>query len=222
MVTRELDLPGTALFAAALVALPLLLMNPHPGTWYPPVIVVAAGGAFAARELRADVPFTGPRGSGATGRCRRRTPAPWWPSPRPPAAARGCAASCFVGAVGRLAARALVLTLGAGSPVWILLVVTPICGVPQGPNSLALQNPVSHQADPGRMGSSAGLMGTFMYLGSMIASAPTATGAASGAHTSTGGLHRPAWFMLGAGALFPLLPLFDRGLRHVGAPVHSR
>ncbi|MEU4659281.1 MFS transporter [Streptomyces sp. NPDC023723] len=127
----------------------------------------------------------------------------------------GVRGKLLVGAVGQLVACALLLTLGAASPVWLLLVVTLICGVPQGLNNLALQNSVYHQSDPERTGSSAGLLRTFMYLGSMVASAGTA--AAFGSHASTGGLHQLAWLMLGAGALFLLLTVFDRGLRRVGA-----
>lgn len=95
----------------------------------------------------------------------------------------------------------------------MLLAVALIFGVPQGLNSLALQNSVYFQADPARVGTSSGLLRTFIYLGSMVASAASAT--AFGQHADTGGMHHLAWFMLGAGALFLLLTVFDRGLRRV-------
>jgi sugar phosphate permease len=82
-----------------------------------------------------------------------------------------------------------------------------------GLNSLALQNSVYYQADPDRTGSSAGLLRTFGYLGSMIASAATA--ASFGQRADTAGMHTLAWVMLGASILFLLVTVVDRGLRHV-------
>ena len=48
--------------------------------------------------------------------------------------------------------------------------VALVAGVPQGLNNLANQNAVYYQADPARVGSSAGLLRTFFYLGAIIAS----------------------------------------------------
>lgn len=104
----------------------------------------------------------------------------------------------------------MILLLGGDSPLWMLLLVALIFGVPQGLNNLALQNSVYFQADPERTASSAGLLRTFAYIGSMVASAATA--ASFGQHADTGGLHRLAWVMLGAGLLYLLLTLFDRTL----------
>lgn len=53
----ELDTAGMALFAGALVALMLFIMDPRTAHWYLPVIAVAAGAGFAVRELRAAEPF---------------------------------------------------------------------------------------------------------------------------------------------------------------------
>jgi sugar phosphate permease len=120
----------------------------------------------------------------------------------------------LVGAVGQIAACALLLLLHANSPVWMLLAVVIVLGVPQGLNSLALQNAVYHQADAERMGSSAGLLRTFGYLGAIIASA--ANGAFFGQHVDTGGLHHLAWFMLAISALFLAMTVVDRSLRRIG------
>lgn len=122
----------------------------------------------------------------------------------------------LVGAVGQIAASAMLLLLHADSPVWLLLAVVAVLGVPQGLNSLALQNAVYYQADPERMGSSAGLLRTFGYLGAIIAAAANA--AFFGQHVDTGGLHHLAWFMLAASALFLVVTLADRSLSRVGAP----
>ncbi|BCL33049.1 MFS transporter [Streptomyces aurantiacus] len=122
----------------------------------------------------------------------------------------------LVGAVGQLAASALLLLLHADSPVWMLLAVVIVLGVPQGLNNLALQNTVLHQADAERMGSSAGLLRTFGYLGAIVASA--ANGAFFGQRADTGGLHHLAWFLLGVSALFLVVTVADRSLRRMGAP----
>jgi MFS family permease len=116
-----------------------------------------------------------------------------------------------VGAVSQLAGCATLLLLGAHSAIWLLVVVALVFGVPQGLNSLALQNSVYHQADADRVGSSAGLQRTFMYLGAMMAAA--AQGALYGAAADTGGLHHLAELMLVAGALFFAVTVFDRSLR---------
>ncbi|MFD8541954.1 MFS transporter [Streptomyces rubrogriseus] len=117
----------------------------------------------------------------------------------------------LLGAVGQITACLVILVLGGDSPLWMLVLVALIFGVPQGLNNLALQNSVYFQTDPERTASSAGLLRTFAYIGSMVAS--SATAASFGQHADTGGLHRLAWVMLGAGLLYLLLTLFDRTLR---------
>lgn len=128
----------------------------------------------------------------------------------------GVQGKLLLGAAGQIVACLVILTLGGDSPLWTLLLVALVFGVPQGLNNLALQNSVYFQADPERTASSAGLLRTFAYIGSMIAS--SATAASFGQHADTGGLHRLAWVMLGAGVLYLLLTLFDRTLgRAAGA-----
>ncbi|MGW4008212.1 MFS transporter [Streptomyces sp. NPDC004763] len=116
----------------------------------------------------------------------------------------------LLGAAGQIVACLVILTLTGDSPLWTLLLVALVFGVPQGLNNLALQNSVYFQTDPERTASSAGLLRTFAYIGSMVAS--SATAASFGQHADTGGLHRLAWVMLGAGVLYLLLTLFDRTL----------
>lgn len=121
----------------------------------------------------------------------------------------------LVGAVGQIAACSLLFLLHADSPVWMLLAVVIVLGIPQGLNGLALQNAVYHQADAERIGSSAGLLRTFGYLGAIVASA--ANGAFFGRHVDTQGLHHLAWFMLAVSILFLALTVADRSLRRIGA-----
>ncbi|MFD6532720.1 MFS transporter [Streptomyces sp. NPDC060184] len=123
----------------------------------------------------------------------------------------------LVGAAGQIVACLVILTLSGTSPLWLLLLVALIFGVPQGLNNLALQNSVYFQADPERTASSAGLLRTFAYIGSMVAS--SATAASFGDHADTGGMHQLAWVMLAAGVLYLLLTVFDRTLGRAAAAV---
>ncbi|GLW56029.1 MFS transporter [Kitasatospora phosalacinea] len=131
----------------------------------------------------------------------------------------GIRTTLLVGAAGQIAACLLMLTLGTHSPLWVLLVLAVLFGVPQGANGLALQNSVFLQSDPARTGSSAGLLRTFAYLGSMVAAAVTA--AAYGPHAGTAGMHQLARAMLGAALLFLLLTVFDRALRTLRTPARA-
>ena len=105
--------------------------------------------------------------------------------------------------------------LTGDSAIWVLLVVILVIGVPQGLNNLANQNAVYHQADPERMGSSAGLQRTSMYLGAVIASA--ANGAFLHDQADTAGLHHLALFVVAGGVLMLALTLTDRSLAEIGA-----
>lgn len=119
-----------------------------------------------------------------------------------------------VGAAGQVVASVLLLVLGGTSPVWLLIVVALVVGVPQGLNTLALQNAVYHQADAARVASSAGLMRTFFYLGAITAS--SANGVFFARRADTTGLHHLALFMAAAAAIFLAITVVDRSLRGIG------
>ena len=87
-------------------------------------------------------------------------------------------------------------------------------GIPQGLISLANQNAVYHQADPVRIGASAGLQRTFFYLGAIVASA--ATGGYLGDRADTPGLHHLTELLLGAAIAFVIVTVADRSLADVG------
>ncbi|MFJ9537577.1 MFS transporter [Streptomyces sp. NPDC101225] len=132
----------------------------------------------------------------------------------------GVLGKLLLGGAGQIAACVLMLTLTEDSAVWTLLLLAVIFGVPQGANSLALQNSVYFQSDPERTASSAGLLRTFAYLGSMVAS--SATAASFGQRAGTSGMHHLAWIMLGAGVLYLLLTVVDRSLRRLPADAGDR
>ena len=109
------------------------------------------------------------------------------------------------------------LLLGGTTPIGVLVALSLVLGIPQGLVSLANQNALYHQADPARIGASAGLLRTFTYLGALVASA--ANGAFFGTAVDTTGLHELALFLLGCAALLLVLVLVDRSLRRVGRTV---
>ncbi|WP_226360226.1 MFS transporter [Pseudonocardia sp. ICBG1142] len=122
----------------------------------------------------------------------------------------------LVGGVAQVLLAALLFALGPASPVWVIVVVALLAGLPQGLNNLAVQNAVYRQADPERVASSAGLMRTFFYLGAIAASA--AGGIAFGGSTAGDGLPVLAAVMLVASTLFVLLTLADRSLARLAGP----
>ncbi|WP_348789777.1 MFS transporter [Leifsonia sp. NPDC080035] len=119
----------------------------------------------------------------------------------------------LLGSLTQVVMAVLLLLVGDGAPVFALLGIAVVIGIPQGLVNLAIQNTLYYQADPERIGASAGLLRTFMYLGAMLAS--SATGAFFGQRADTPGLHELAWFMLAAAGLFLLITVFDRSLRRV-------
>ncbi|MER5468538.1 MFS transporter [Streptomyces sp. NPDC002685] len=116
-----------------------------------------------------------------------------------------------VGSLVQIAGCAALLTMNSASAIWLLAGVGALMGVPQGLNGLANQNALYRQADPARIGSAAGLLRTFTYLGAMAASAADAAFFPHGA--DTGGMHRLALLMLAGAALLLAVTLIDRSLR---------
>jgi predicted MFS family arabinose efflux permease len=125
----------------------------------------------------------------------------------------GIRGKLLVGGVSLAAASAVLLTLGTRSPIWLVVGVGALVGVPQGINGLANQNALYYQADSARMGSAAGLLRTFMYLGAMSAAAAVAKVFPDGA--STNGLHELAMFMLGCAVVLLAVTLADRTLHRL-------
>ncbi|MCP2341125.1 MFS transporter [Actinomadura rupiterrae] len=120
----------------------------------------------------------------------------------------------LVGSFVQVAGVSALLLLHTSSPLWTLIAVAAIIGVPQGLTGLANQNALYAQADPERMGSSAGLLRTFMYLGALAASAANAAVFPHGA--TTAGLHHMAWLLVATAVLFLVTTLADRSLPNVG------
>jgi MFS family permease len=123
-------------------------------------------------------------------------------------------AKLLVGAASQVAGCVLMLLLDSHSAIWLPLLIAAVNGLPQGLNNLANQNAVYYQAEPARVGASAGLLRTFAYLGAMVASA--AYGAFFRAGAGTTGLHHFAVFLIVVAALLLVVILADPSLRRIG------
>ncbi|WP_433367960.1 MFS transporter [Actinoplanes sp. CA-142083] len=121
----------------------------------------------------------------------------------------------LAGALSQIVACALMLVLDSAGALWIVVIISVIFGLPQGLNSLANQNALYFQADPDRIGASAGLLRTFSYLGAMVSSAATGIFFKHGADTA--GLHDLAIFLIVVASLLLVLVLADPSLRRLGA-----
>jgi sugar phosphate permease len=97
--------------------------------------------------------------------------------------------------------------------VWLLLLGGVVMGVPQGLIGLANQNALYRQSDPARIGTAAGLLRTFTYLGALGSSAADSAFFTHGADTA--GMHDLALFMLVGSAALVAVSLLDRSLRTV-------
>jgi MFS family permease len=122
-----------------------------------------------------------------------------------------------LGSTAQLVAGVLVLFMGAGTPMWILIIAMVVLGIPQGLNNLAIQNTLYAQADPERIASSAGLLRTCMYIGGITAS--VIYGNVYGDRASTQGLHVLGWVVVGIAVVFLAITVSDRSLRSVGKVV---
>ncbi|HET6824756.1 MAG TPA: MFS transporter [Amnibacterium sp.] len=123
-------------------------------------------------------------------------------------------AKLLVGALAQVVVCGALLLLTGSSPVWLLVAVGAVLGLPQGLVNLANQNALYAQADPARTGASAGLLRTFFYLGAILSS--SMSGLFFGRRADTAGLHELAIFMLVAAGLLLVLTVVDRSLSKVG------
>ena len=64
----------------------------------------------------------------------------------------------------------LIITLSSASPVWLLLCVAGLFGVPQGLASVSNQAALYRQAPQAQLGTAAGLSRTSVYLGAIVSS----------------------------------------------------
>jgi hypothetical protein len=106
---------------------------------------------------------------------------------------------------------AFLLVLHAGTPLWALLGVSLLFGVPTGLNVIGNQAAMYAQAPGDQVGVAAGLLRTFMYLGAILSATLIST--SFGQRASDAGLHSLARILTAASVLLLAGTLLSPGLR---------
>ncbi|HUQ61819.1 MFS transporter [Lentzea sp.] len=120
-------------------------------------------------------------------------------------------AKLVVASAAQVVVCVLMLVLTPAGPLWILVVIVLVSGLPQGLNGLTLQHSVYRQADPARVGASAGLLRTFVYLGAIVSA--SVQGLVFGDHVDTDGLRTLTVFLVAVSIVFLLINVFDKSLK---------
>lgn len=110
-----------------------------------------------------------------------------------------------------IAGGALLLTTASGSPVWALVLVPALFGLPQGLASVSNQAALYRQVPSSMIGTAAGLSRTSIYVGAIGAS--SLIGGVYGDAPTTAGLHTLAAVVIGLAVVATALTVFDRSLR---------
>jgi MFS family permease len=96
----------------------------------------------------------------------------------------------LAGACAMVAGTLLMLTFSASTPLWALVPVTVVLGIPIGFNNLGLQSALYGASDPERTGAAAGLFQTCRFIGAVLATSLLGIVFADGVDSS--GLHTMA------------------------------
>ena len=120
----------------------------------------------------------------------------------------------IVGSIIQFIAMVLLLFTSHTSNLVFLVFIILLFGIPQGLLNLANQGAIYYQAASNQIGSSAGLLRTFMYMGAMLASC--ANGLFLKSDAITKGMHDLALFSGIIGLILIVITLFDRSLSKVG------
>lgn len=110
-----------------------------------------------------------------------------------------------------LAGGVLLIGLTSGAPIWLLLVIAGVFGIPQGLASVTNQAALYRQAPPEQTGTAAGLSRTAVYLAAIGASA--VIGLTFGDSPTDAGLHVIGWLIVVASLGATALAVWDRALR---------
>jgi MFS family permease len=118
--------------------------------------------------------------------------------------------SLIISAVLLVAGGFAVLFLTSDSPVVAIMGVTALFGLTSGAANVTNQTALYAAAPAEKLGTAAGLLRTFGYVGSIAAA--TITGVAFHTHVSDTGLHHVALILIGIGIAVLLMTVFDRQL----------
>jgi MFS family permease len=99
----------------------------------------------------------------------------------------GVRAALVPGSAALLAGSLLLLALNTSTPLWVLLVVGVVLGIPNGFNNLGMQAALYTAAPPDQTGAAGGLLQTARYTGAILST--SVIGIVYGATADTSGLH---------------------------------
>jgi predicted MFS family arabinose efflux permease len=117
----------------------------------------------------------------------------------------------IVAASSMLVASTGVLLLTSQSPIFLIVAVSLVFGVTVGTSNVANQTALYAQTEAGHVGTAAGLLRTFGYIGSIASS--TVIGLVFRESVTDEGLHLIAAILIGVSALLLAMTLFDRRLK---------
>ncbi|MFI9723021.1 MFS transporter [Streptomyces sp. NPDC052396] len=127
---------------------------------------------------------------------------------------RGVRRPLLAGTAAMVAASAALAFTGPGTPVWLLVAIGLVFGLPNGLNSVGNQAAMYAQTPAEQTGTAAGLFRTAQYLGAIASS--SLIGLLYGQRASTGGLHTIAIALSALATVLLLATLADRGLARDG------
>lgn len=124
----------------------------------------------------------------------------------------GVRPALVTGACAMVAGTLLMLTLSADVPLWAIVPVAVVLGIPIGFNNLGLQSALYAASDPQRTGAAAGIFQTSRFIGAVLATSLLGIVFADGVDDA--GLHRIALILAGVSAVVLLASLAaGRGAR---------
>lgn len=121
----------------------------------------------------------------------------------------------LVAAVACLAGSAAVLLLHTGAWLAVTIVITVLFGIAMGAASSSNQTALYQETPPEQLGTAAGLLRSFGYLGSIASSA--ITGIVFHHSVSNAGITTIGWIMVGASLLLVALSATGHAARHTAA-----
>lgn len=109
----------------------------------------------------------------------------------------------LVGACAMVAGTLLLLTFSDSTPIWAIVPVAVVLGIPIGFNNLGLQSALYGASDPERTGAAAGLFQTCRFIGAVLSTSLLGIVFADGVDST--GLHEIALILAGVSGLVLLL-----------------
>jgi MFS family permease len=111
----------------------------------------------------------------------------------------GVRPALLAGACAMLAGTLLLLTLSADAPIWAIVPVAVVLGIPIGFNNLGLQSALYAATEPERTGAAAGIFQTSRFIGAVLATSLLGIVFAGGVDDE--GLHDLALILAGVSAV---------------------